>query len=166
MPFDDDLPFGEPVDNDENWELESGVPVDAAGNSLIPELANRFPTHNEGILIAGMTVTMASTNVAQIWWRWKNAAGEYDPALFVRFLDGSLYSYNGPEATLSLALGMVETASPGRYVWNVLRQIWPVPGSKGTGPGTYTQHIKGNSKGRKKAQVIRIVRKNKAGKYV
>lgn len=124
--------------------IPAAVPQDAAGRSLIPELVGRSPTHNESILISGDTITMGSSNVKEIHWFWKG------PTLFVRFLDGSLYAYyNCP---LNIAVGMVETASPGRYVWNILRPRWPTP--------TAAQClVKGPSragKGRPKPQVIRI----------
>ena len=151
------IPEGQPILDSADWGTPSGIPVDAYGQSLIPELANRSPTHNESILIAGIPVAMGSTNVAEIWWHW-GTNGVYDPKLFVRFLSGALFSYNGPKASLSVASGMLETMSPGRYVWNVLRILWPVPSSKGTGPGTYTELIPGQRKGRRKPQVVRLVR--------
>lgn len=149
-------PTATPIEPTGAWDTPAGVPVDRFGNSLIPELAHRSPTHNESILIARMPVAMASSNVDEIWWNW--GAGEtYDPKLFVRFLGGSLYSYNGPLASLSVAVGMVETMSPGRYVWNVLRTLFPVPDSKGTGPGTYTELVKGAKGAKRKPQVVRLV---------
>lgn len=150
-------PWAFPTDAIGQWDTPSAIPVDNQGNSLIPELAHRSPTHNESVLIARTPIAMASSNVDEIWWNWGHD-GVYDPKLFVRFLDGSLYSYNGPEASLSVAVGMVETMSPGRYVWNVLRTIWTVPDTRGTGPGTYTLLVKGTRKGRK-PQVVRLVDK-------
>lgn len=148
-------PTGFPVPISGAWDTPAGIPVDGQGNSLIPELENRSPTHNESVLIARTPVAMASTNVDEIWWNWGHD-GVYDPKLFVRFLDGSLYSYNGPKASLSVAVGMIETMSPGRYVWNVLRVLFPVPGARGTGPDTYTPLIKGARKSRR-PQVVRLV---------
>lgn len=127
--------------------IPAAVPVDAAGKVLIPELVARAPTHNESILISGDTITMGSTNVAEIWWNWRL------PDLFVKFLNGSLYVYH--QLPLLIAVGMVETASPGRFVWSVLRVGWP------TSTGAAQCLIKGPSragKGRPRAQVIRIVR--------
>lgn len=153
------VPDAQSVVDDPRWYVPSGVPVDAYGVPLIPELVSRLPTHNESMLIAGAPIAMASSNVAEIWWKW--GEGEtYDPKLFVRFLSGALYSYNGPDASLTVAADMIETMSPGRYVWNVLRLLWPVPGAKGSGPGTYTELIKGTPSGKRKRrpQVVRLVR--------
>jgi hypothetical protein len=149
-------PTGAAIDIPGPWDTPSAIPLDQNGDSLIPELANRNPTHNESVLIARTPIALSSSNVDEIWWNW-GSEGVYDPKLFVRFLGGSLYSYNGPKASLSVAVGMVETMSPGRYVWNVLRILFPVPDSKGTGPDTYTCLIKGASKGKRKRQVVRLV---------
>jgi hypothetical protein len=125
----------------------SGIPADRYGNIIIPELVGRTPTYNESALIAGNPIAMASSNVDEMWWRWGHE-DTYDPRLFVRFLDGALYSYNGPDASLTLAGEFLETMSPGRFVWNVLRILWPVPDSRGTGPGTYTLLIAGSGQQR------------------
>ena len=138
------------------WSITTAVPVDESGNRLIPELVGRDPNHNESILMAGTHIAMASSNVDEIWWSWGTGTTYY-PQLFVKFLGGALYSYNGPKASLSVAVGMIETMSPGRYVWNVLRVLFPVPGSKGVGPGTYTELVKGPPGGKRKRQVVRLV---------
>ncbi len=150
--YDDDdmIPEAFPVDETPGWATVSGIPVDDNGVSVIPELVDRPPTHNESVLISGIPITMASSNVSEIWWTWQDEHGNYYPKLFVRFLDGSLYVYK--DASLSVAVGMVETMSPGRYVWSVLRVGWP------TETGAAERLIKGNSKGRKKAQGVRLVR--------
>lgn len=122
--------------------IPAAVPVDAFGKSLIPELAGRAATHNESIIISGDTITMASTNVAAIWWNWRNRR------LFVEFLDGSLYQYL--DVPLSIVVKFVETASPGRYVWNVLRTGWPTP--------TKAQRLRKGDGKRRKPQVVRLVR--------
>lgn len=96
-----------------NPDVPVGVPVDANGNALIPDLSGRAPTRNEAALIAGQEIHLGSTNVGAIWYAWEPRR------LFVRFLDGSLYAYEN--VPLDVAVGMVETDSPGRYVWNVLR---------------------------------------------
>jgi hypothetical protein len=135
------------------WALSTGVPVDSNDQILIPELVNRSPTHNESVLLAGDEIHMASTNVESMWWRW-GINETYEPRLFVRFLDGSLYVYHGAE--LGLAVGMIQTSSPGRYVWNVLRVRYPVPSAYGSGPGQYECLVKGTRKGKRRAQVVRL----------
>lgn len=132
------IPFGSPVP-DAREVVPTAAPVGAAGEALIPELAGRTPTHNEQVLISGEPVAMASSNVGEIWWHWQARR------LFVRFLDGSLYAYEG--VGLAVAVGMVETDSPGRYVWNHLRDRFPYRRlAQGTGP-------------RKPPQVVRLINK-------
>lgn len=147
---DDDIPEAFLIDETPGWATATATPVDAEGNSLIPELADRPPSHNESVLLSGIPITMASSNVQEIWWTFQDEHGGYFPKLFVRFLDGSLYVYKN--ASLSVAVGMVETMSPGRYVWGVLRVGWP------TETGAAERLIKGQSRGRRKAQVVRLVR--------
>lgn len=151
------IPTGTPVPNSAgDYLTPSGVPVDQNGRILIPELTQRSPTHNESVMLAGDEVAMASTNVSDIWFRWGH--GEvYDPKLFTRFLDGSLYVYHGPPVSLSVAVAMVETSSPGRFVWNVLRILYPVPSAYGSGPGRYECLVKGTKK-KPKPQIVRLVR--------
>lgn len=127
---------------DQSSLIPAGLPVDALGNSLIPELRGRAPTHNESIIISGDTITMASTNVGEIWWNWRNQR------LFVEFLDGSLYQYL--DVPLSIVVKFIETASPGRYVWNVLRVGWPTPGK--------AHRLRKGNGVRRKPQVVRLVR--------
>lgn len=122
--------------------VAAAVPLDANGVSLIPELLNRAPTHNESELILGETIHLGSTNVSSLRWDWK------EPAMYVEFLDGSLYVYH--DVPLSVAVQMIVTASPGRFVWSVLRVGWPTP--------VKAQRIKQGTKGRRKPQVVRIVR--------
>lgn len=138
------------------WNVPTAIPVDDAGNSLIPELCNRPPTHNESILIAGDTISMASSNVASFWWVWGHGT-VYEPKIFVEFLSGALYVYEGPDASLTLATDFVQTASPGRFIWNVMRRLWPVPTARGSGPGTYRQ-LKPAAPGRRRRrpQVVRL----------
>lgn len=90
--------------------VPTAVPV---GDDTIPELRGREPTHNERVLIGGEPIKAGSTNVDEFWWVWQ------ERRLYVRFLDGSLYAYDG--VGLAVAVGMIETDSHGRYVWNVLR---------------------------------------------
>lgn len=120
-----------------------GVPVDENGKSLIPELVGRDPTHNEKFLISGEALATASTNVQEFWWKW-GANGEYDPKLFVRFLDDSLYVYHGVD--LTTAVGFIDTDSPGRFVWRRLRDHY-----------AYDLLSLGNryKAGRKRPQVVR-----------
>lgn len=147
--MDDYYPEASPVDETADWSTPTGFPVDDDGASLIPDLADRTPTHNESVLLSGIPVHMASSNVQEVWFAAIDRNGAYYPRLFVRFLDGSLYVYKN--CPLDVAVGMVETMSPGRYVWNVLRPGWP------TETGAAERLIKGTSRGRKKSQVVRLV---------
>lgn len=134
----DPFPMGTPVqDND---FIPAGIPVDDQGNSLIPELAGRAPTHNESVLLSGESVAMASTNVGEIWYQWN---GEKGPTLWVRFLDGSLYRYW--PVPLSVAVAFIETDSPGRFVWNRLRGVFDY------------ERVHGSTGPRKKPQVVRLI---------
>ncbi len=99
--------------DDVREHVPTAVPTDSADKPDIPELEGRKPTHNEEVAIAGQPVYVGSTNVSNVWWNWKAKR------LFVRFLDGSLYSYE--DVPLPVATGMIQSDSPGRYVWNVLR---------------------------------------------
>lgn len=144
---DGDIPVGLTVDETRAWDTPSGIPVDAYGVSLIPELRHRPPTHNESVLLSGIPVKMASSNVDEIFWNWQEH-GKYFPKLFVKFLDGSLYVYK--DCPLSVAADMVQSLSPGRYVHNVLRVGWP------TADGSAERLIKGTSRGRKKPRVVRL----------
>jgi hypothetical protein len=109
------IPTAKPVAADDSL-IPVATPLDAAGKNLIPELAGRAPTHNESVLLSGEVVSCGSTNVKEFWYHWK------DQRLFVRFLNGSLYAYEA--VPLSVALGMLETSSHGRYVWNKLRDVY------------------------------------------
>jgi hypothetical protein len=128
---------GEPLE-DNDIMTPFGVPLDDAGNSLIPELQNRAPTHNESVMLGGHTVKLGSTNVDEVWYFWQ------ERRLFVRFRDGSLYAYDN--VPLSIAVGMVEAGSAGRYVWNVLR----------VGPFPYRRMVHGNIKNPKPGVVRRV----------
>jgi hypothetical protein len=130
------IPVAQAVPDDFD-DTPTASPVDANGNSLIPELAGRQPTHNEQFLISGGTLAMASSNVKEFWWKWDSQR------LFVRFLDDSLYAYEG--VPLSVAVGFIETASPGRYVWNVLRDVYPA------------KRLAAGSGHRARSQVVRLV---------
>lgn len=117
--------------------IPTGVPV---GAEAIPELNGREPTHNEQALIAGEPIAVGSSNVDEFWWSWQNRR------LFVRFLDGSLYAYEG--VPLPIAVGMIETDSHGRYVWNVLRANgYPYRKLDGGGKKKATRVIRIHGKG-------------------
>lgn len=105
----------------------------------IPELGGRTATHNEAYLISGGSVAAASSNVKEFWWKWD------EQKLFVRFLDEALYAYSG--VPLAVAVGMIETDSPGRYVWNVLRDRYP------------THRVSGSVGKRARSQVVRLINK-------
>lgn len=128
--------------------IPSAVPVDENGVSKIPELVNRSPTHNESMLISGDPISMGSTNVEEVWWTWSMDFVRYDPKLWVKFLDGSVYVYN--DCPLNIAVGMIQTASPGRYVHNVLMIGWPTP--------TRAQRVSKGTGKRKRSQVVKLVR--------
>ena len=134
------IPIGTPTGERSPTQVPTGVPVDDNGVPLIPELADRDPTRNELFLISGEPISMGSTNVQEIWWAWEQRR------LFVRFLDGSLYAYEG--VSLAVAAAMIETDSPGRFVWNKLRDRYP-----------YARLVKGSGGSRAKPQVVRLVNK-------
>ncbi len=127
--------------------VAAAVPVDANGVSLIPELVNRAPTHNESELILGETIHLGSTNVSYMKWEWRES-GRSAPALYLGFLDGSEYVYH--DCSLTVAVGMLMTASPGRYVWNTMRPGWP------TSTGA-AQRIRGGTGRRRRPQVVRLI---------
>src|SRR5215831_12201723 len=95
------IPEGIPSDDFRHWDVPTATPVygdevsallgleEGESRSVIPELEGRNPTHNESVLLAGIPISMASTNVDEIWYNWQNRK------LFVRFLNGGLYTYNG-----------------------------------------------------------------------
>lgn len=128
--------------------IPTAVPVDPiTGISLIPEFRTRTPTHNESMLLSGDPISMGSTNVMEIFWNWSEDFIHYNPKLWVRFLDGSLYVYH--DVPIGVAVAMIQTASPGRFVWNVLRTGWPTP--------TRAQRVYKGTGGRKRPQVVRLV---------
>lgn len=107
---------------------ETGIPIDQyTGQSLIPELVGRDPSEDERTLVGGYEIPVTSSNVASIQWHWgeTNSAGSpyYDPRLFVRFNNGSLYQYTG--VSLQTALDFLHSASKGRFVWQKLRDQYP-----------------------------------------
>ena len=105
---------------------ETGIPIDQrTGVPLIPELVDRSPTDDEMKLVGGYEIPLTSSNVSSIQWRWGSGAGNpyYDPRLFVRFNNGSLYQYTG--VSLATALDMMHSPSPGRFVWQHLRDQYP-----------------------------------------
>jgi hypothetical protein len=116
----------------------SADPTIPTGAPDIPDLGGRQPTNNEQVMISGEPVYVGSTNVSSFWWNWQAQR------LFVEFLDGSLYAYEG--VPLAVAVGMIETDSHGRYVWNVLR----------ANGYAYRRLAKGGTKGQ--ARVIRLMR--------
>lgn len=128
--------------------VPTAVPVDDHGVSKIPDFIGRSPTHNESILLSGDPISMGSTNVSEIHWTWSMDLVHYEPKLWVKFLDGSLYVYN--DCPISIAVAMINTASPGRFVWNVLRVGWPTP--------VKAQLVYKGTGGRKRPQVVRLVR--------
>lgn len=127
--------------------VAAAVPVDHNGVSLIPELVNRAPTHNESELILGEEIHLGSSNVGSMKWAWREP-GRMQPALYLTFLDGSRYVYH--DCSLTVAVGMVMTASPGRYVWNTLRPGWP------TSTGA-AQRLSGPTGRRRQRQVVRLI---------
>ena len=128
--------------------IPAAVPVDDNGVSKIPEFIGRSPSHNEAMLITGDPISMGSTNVAEIWWTWSSDFIRYEPKLWVKFLDGSLYVYD--DVPIGIAVGMINTASPGRYVHNVLMIGWPTP--------TRAHRVYKGTGRRKRPQVVKLVR--------
>lgn len=127
--------------------VAAAIPLDSNGRSLIPELLNRPPTHNESELILGEVIHLGSTNVESMRWAWREP-GRAAPALYLTFLDGSVYVYH--DCPLSVAVGMVTTASPGRFVWNQLRPGWPTP--------VRAERLVKGTRGRRSPQVVRAAR--------
>jgi len=113
-------PFGSPNPYDPFGE--SPTP-----HSVIPELAGRSPVGDEQVLIDGTEVPLSSSNVSSMSWRWGeyDATGKpvYDPRLYVLFNNGSRYQYTG--VSLTTALDMMHAPSPGRFVWQKLRDQYP-----------------------------------------
>lgn len=95
--------------------------------SVIPELAGRSPTSDEQLLVDGADIPLTSSNVASIRWRWGEFDGTgqpiFDPRLYVSFNNGSRYQYTG--VSLQTALDMMHAPSPGRFVWQHLRDQYP-----------------------------------------
>lgn len=93
-----------------------GTSAETGPDPTVP-VGSPFPgralSHNEQVLVAGEPIHLGSSNVGSVWYHWQASR------LFVRFLDGSLYCYEA--VPLEVAAGMIETDSPGRYVWTVLR---------------------------------------------
>ena len=140
--------MGSPVGLDrDDWAVPTAAPVTSRGAPAIPELAGRSPTHNESQLLSGEPIKAASTNVAEFWWKWDGPNGDgqtYRPALFVRFLSGHFgYYVNVP---LSVAVAFIETDSPGRFVWNKLRDVF-----------TWVPLHGGRSGSRRGPQVVRLI---------
>jgi hypothetical protein len=102
-------------------------PAKKTPESVIPELDGRTATADEQMLVDGMELPLTSSNVASMQWRWGefNASGDpiYDPRLFVSFLGGGRYQYTG--VSLATALEMMHAPSPGRFVWQRLRDQYP-----------------------------------------
>lgn len=101
-----------------------------------PPVAQPQYTHNEQFLVDGNELTMASTNVEDIRWDVNT------DTLTVRFKSGGVYEYYG--VPLSVVIAFVETDSPGRFVWNKLRDLYP-----------YAKV--GEAQKRPKANVVRLI---------
>jgi hypothetical protein len=96
-------------------------------------------THNEQFLVDGGVWHAGSTNVSSMSWDYKTKT------MTVEFLTGAVYEYYN--VSLDVAVGMIETDSPGRYVWNVLRDRYAYKKVQdATGP-------------RRPPQVVRLVNK-------
>lgn len=132
------IPRATPAQAD-NSLIPTASPLGDSGQALIPELAGRSPTHNESVLLSGETITVGSTNVKEFWYHWQAKR------LFIRFLNGSLYAYE--QVPFSVAMGMLEAGSHGRFVWNKLRDIYPYRMlEKGAGGKTSPQVIRAINK--------------------
>jgi hypothetical protein len=126
-------PFATPVEAGAD-DIPTAAPFTAAGVSHFPELAARPPTNNESHLLSGQPIAMASSNVMEI--RFDGSPAHSPPGtgrLFVRFLSGHEGRYDA--VPLAVAVAFVETDSPGRFVWNKLRDVYhytPLRGGDGT----------------------------------
>lgn len=139
------IPTAAPVAADVDL-IPTAAPVADDGTALIPELRGRAPTHNEAQLLSGQPIAAGSTNVDEFWWIWNYGGGGYRPVLYVRFLDGGLYGYVG--VPLPVAVDFITTDSHGRFVWNRLRDVYPLLGGQAI--------KKGDSSNRRKPQVVRL----------
>lgn len=102
--MDDDIPYADYADPN---DIPNAVPL----------------SHNEQFLVDGGVLAMASTNVEEMWFGCPHCANvEPQETLFVRFKSGGIYQYHCP---LDVAIAFIETPSPGRYVWNELRDVYP-----------------------------------------
>ena len=84
----------------------------------------RALTHNEEEMVGGTILTMASTNVEEIWFGCPFCEIKApEETLYVRFKSGGVYAYYG--VPLDVVMKFIETPSPGRFVWNELRDLYP-----------------------------------------
>jgi hypothetical protein len=117
------IPTAQPVPESPSVNIPTAAPVRDDGAFQFPELAKRPPTRTESALLSGESIAMGSSNVDEIWFNGAAGAGPVGTGrLFVKFLDGSTYVYH--DVPLAVAVGMVQTDSPGRYVWNKLRDVY------------------------------------------
>jgi hypothetical protein len=101
---DDDLPFAEEI-------VDEAIPM-----------GEKF-THNEQFFVDGGVLTMASSNVEEIWYGCPGCENnDSQEVLYVRFKNGGIYKYF--DVPLGVVIKFVETASPGRFVWNELRGVY------------------------------------------
>jgi hypothetical protein len=97
--------------------IPTAEPV-VGGESDLPDLGRPL-THNEVFLCSGQPLAMASTNVKEIWYNWRQSR------LFVTFLSGTFGYYDN--VPLDLAVKFVETDSPGRFVDRYLKNNGQFP---------------------------------------
>jgi KTSC domain len=102
-----------------------------------PSAGVNIPEGSKDAVFFGEEIHVGSTNVASFRFDVKTST------LYVRFLNGSLYEYL--EVPIEVAYKAIDTDSPGRFVWNSLRDVY-----------LYKQ-LEPATKRRPKAQVIRVL---------
>lgn len=110
------MPFGIP------WSFGPApepAPIELTEADIIYD-ASQLDVIDEFIL-AGEWLTVASSNVEA--WHWLSADGQLNNGLLeVEFKSGAIYNYY--DVPYSVARAFYETDSPGRFVWNHLRDVY------------------------------------------
>lgn len=117
-----------PVDSEEIWDIrpEDILPDDATFEPVDPEegftksdLDALFTDSDEDRFLRGEPHYVSSSNVSYFQYMYFYPDGQLQQQLYVGFLDGSVYEYDG--VSLSEALIFFRAASPGGAVWDHLR---------------------------------------------
>lgn len=104
---------------------KKGTPQSTSPNPAVVEEAQPVTDPTELAMIEATWLTLASTNVDKVRYLYEDHIAE------VQFHNGGVYSYyEVPPATFR---GLVDSDSPGRYIWTHYRNIFE-----------YTRWVKGN----------------------